>query len=1407
MQAVPSLVGTGTVIAAAAAGLVFAQPVDETTPMRPSSAQLPLDTDRDNSSTAPSTVSRPAARSISYVSAPTAPSGVETSAYPDSKATDYAAASSWPARRPLTASLASSGTPSAAATLPRSTVAVQPTNPNGWSRRHSFVQKGEWMPPPISEVSRDSISSNGSWIRRLSIRPLSQHGGSARSSVVGPDSLSLNFSLGSAAPILSPSSSTPPQPQQPRNKLVKRTTAGQDTSVAPFSRRNSRSQMPTLRRPATSHQRSATLQQVVPPDESAGSPSSAPTRPPFSFDQQVRPSLAIFRVGADTPEPTDLDEQKNVNGSRNGASGGEDQRPQQMGEKRSTTKWKSFFHERVTSAGAARGSSPFSHENSPGGSGQQQYPLPSRTIQSHRGKQPTVYLTYPSVLGTPQPESATATASATYRQSSRPPVVSGAKHKPVEDGEQDGVGFSQDIHSSPEDTPSKKARRSISMHFSSPTSWISKTGSIRRSKRGSDVATSASASNRAYSTSLPSGSGHAGQGTRHVSAPLPVSRQLPTQTQAQLALRSVTTPADSRLRKAVKNAFEQPVHSSQRELGGPTTGRSSPIPASHADARISQRQRNSSSPLPPLSRLSSFNVDLSRLGAGSSSSAALAAAVATTSQRENQIPNRGFATLPRSFPLVPHRRDVSNERPPTLAGSDLDLRGFVSAGEDDDTDFKSDTIFDSVRTAASARVRAVDTPIESMFDESPPSTASNSKTKRLSIQEILGQAWDSDTRIMEEEDEGISTPIRGATTLPSTQRLSSPVSHGYINGDYLEIAIQQSSRISVADHEVDSVRASTSTDTDVEGDGDDDAAADVNDTFAHRIDYSRPSMDDDDDDDNDDDEWARMDENGVTNHLSPPSRFLNNLSRENNSLLYGSSRDNNGHPSYYQHRSALAIISGNGSPETLARHGNLASSERERPRSNLFDWSESTVNLDKIDVDGHSPRPKTVHGKQELDLRNGRPANRKGPAVAHVRSQSVPVAADFAEGPKPATSKFGTWASGPKNPSEDWDDDFDFGTSCSGEIGGEDFGDCDVDSGGGNEAPFARSGRVSSTPFAMVVPASIQATQPTVKAHSGQIRELSLLVNGLKRLCRHARDLDIVDESPALWMEAENIIALASPDEETSDDAAPPAATTSNEGSSRRESVVFDPAGVDDRFLDESFDAGTLASFDDEPLDTVELPRVPATPPSLEISRTGVVRERPSARRRSVFSPEDDIFGGGWPLADKKSPSQAKEHHRPPQQQQRPHTPDRVTTPTETPDSAMIESIMEAMQQQRSASASAPIRKSPVKQTSTSELFFNTNTLQELVKRANSLFHTLSDLVRRAELITQSPAVTPRHDRLNRREDGSPAFTRVFTDPSSPSKRLPKSHSSNSVLARASPSLESPTSNGISQRLQMMTVN
>lgn len=618
----------------------------------------------------------------------------------------------------------------------------------------------------------------------------------------------------------------------------------------------------------------------------------------------------------------------------------------------------------------------------------------------------------------------------------------------------------------------------------------------------------------------------------------------------------------------------------------------------------------------------------------------------------------------------------------TLNSSDFDGRDFTSG---DDTDFKSDTVFDSLRTMGSTRVRASDTPLESMFDDTPPSTGGLSKGKRLSIQEVMIRNWDGDhDRIMEEDDETALTPVR------LTHRVD---------------ALQEPATI----HRDDQLAR-----TDTIG------QYSLVDTIA-----GRPSIDESDDED-----WTKDDgsqhedgidvDNAFTSRLSPPScASSGNMRRV--------------HPNI---RAALANISGNSHSESRT------SITTERPLSNLFDWSEPVVH-DKSDGEGYGPRPMTVHGKQDIDIRGGRAASRKGPTAAHVRSQSVPVVNEQTENSKPPTTKFGTWGLGNKGVSEDWGDDFEFEEEAL--------------------PAMEATGKDSCRSF--VVPEPIQASQSSVKAHSGQIRELSLLVNDLKRLCKLGREMDMLGGSHAShWKEAEGIIALASPDEEDMMDTV--ARTSSSPG-------VETPADISDRYVDEGFDAASLARSEDA-FDFTDI----------NISKTGVVRERPSPRRRSVFSPDDDIFGGGnaWPL-----PNDGPVYDRP-------RTPENRVIGGHGEDvTGIVKTVMDAMHHQHRA----PTTPAPPQ---ISKVHFDTASLKALVKRASDLRDLLSDVIRRADAIAPSPARTARHD-------GSPAFTRVFHEPpSSPSRRLPHSRSNNSVLSRAS-SMDTASSAAMGKRLQVMTVS
>ncbi|KAL6404774.1 hypothetical protein AUP68_11605 [Ilyonectria robusta] len=1133
MQAVPSLVGTGTAIAAAASGLVFGQPTEPNSAspsLRPSTRSRRTSTDREPTFRPRATnflFSRPA---TSTTSNPHGSSQYHTLPRPAT------------ASRPPLSRYQRPPQPQPQAT-------ATPPPPKVSSRKSSFVRRTE-SPAPIAE-SRDSISSNGSWMRRLSLRPLSRHE-SPRSSI-GPDTPSI-FSHGSAAPMLP---SDPAAPSLPPNKLVKRSTSTQYTDENADVGRRSKSHLPTLRRPATSHQRSATLQRFQ-----VDSTVTTPTEPhKFSFGDHSQPHEFLASPPIVTPV-------------------------------RSTTRsgWTSFFHTKTASV---------SSRASPGRFGD--LSPHARLVYSkrictgedeHRNR---AHLVKPRLVTGASVPSASSVPSrllpaADIQESRRLPTL------PV-----------QEYSPSPEGTPSRGPRKSISMPFTSAGNWVSRTsGSIRRPKRGAE-----------------SRNGN----KRHVSEPL---------TGAQTGAES---PANPPLELAISPASPTRQGSA---LGSATI------------SSLRTRKRNSSSPVPPLSRLSSFHVDASRLGSSSG--------VPTHHTRPNQP--SGSST---SSAAMSQLRGPQHDRTSTMESSEADTRDCTSV-DDDDTDFKSDTMFDSLRTVASGRARAVETPLESMYDESPPSTAGNGKTKRLSIQEILGRTWDEDDKIME-EDESVPTPVR------TVHRNEASFARRDMSGPRFRLDSSSPRDVSIPTK-----------------------------------DFNRMSLDDDFDED-----WVR-DDDFPCNPLSPPSKGNSLNSRRINPNV----------------RLALANISGNG---TLDMNGN--DSHSERPLSNLFDWSEPPTH-DKYDtVGGRSPRPKTAYAKQEMDSRGGRSAIRKGPTPTHVRSQSVPVVHDSPDDPKTSGAKYGTWGMGTKTVSEDWDDDFEFGG------GGMGTGDKD-------DKMFA-------------VPESIRATQPSVKAHSGHIREFSLLVNDLKRLCRHGRDMDMLEGSQrGLWKEAEGIIALASPDEDSMEEEDDDQKSTS--------SINFDAFEIDERFGDDGFDAHSM-----DRLDAAFDGREPA------MSRTAVVRERHSPRRRSVFSPEDDIFGN-WPLADANHVSNRSS---------RPRTPENRSHKTHDV-SGVVRSVMEAMQHRTQPDEVSP---------NDGKVHFDTNSLKALVKRAGDLRDCLSDAIRRADQITHSPARTPRHER---QLESSPAFTRVFDDPgSSPPRRTVRGRG-NIPLMDGTSTENSPSS--LPQRMQMMTV-
>ncbi|KAI1823811.1 hypothetical protein F4861DRAFT_303785 [Xylaria intraflava] len=1107
MQSIPSLIGAGTAVAAAATGLAFGQlpgVEQQSTPQRiPDSTRQTLESDRDLSSfNSPSRAGATAQ----------APARAPTPAQPPAQGQIVP---------PLLQSTPSANATSAQTQPPRrgSHAQIMP------ARRYSLLRQGDIsVPVSAAENSRDSMSSSGSWMRRLSIRPLSQHG-SLRSSI-GPDSPSL-FSFGSGAPILSTPKDTS---QLPPNKLVKRIPAANVEDAGLSKRRGSRTQM-TLRRPATSHQRSATLQHINSKD--------LPPPPNPSTNHQKRPRAKTVGTQQQNPISAVIKDER--------------------------SRWKSFWHSKLSQAISRTPTRSVDGSDQPLG----------RRVRLESSPTQNVYLVTPNKLmvnGSLHPSN-------------------GVLHKSEPHSRTNTQDSSRGSENELDPTETER-KRPISIQFSPPTNWMARASSLKRSKRVSETPTS---DERRLST--------------------PMAEPTPTQ--------------------------------SGRGVNPGNTGDGAEFSQAEVDLaaifRPPGKSRGLPSPPPPLSPLSSFHPDTNRPDSLSPVAPGRLDEAMDSPTVSSRVNSQGS-----------YARTL--ERASTVGSSEYQ-RGFTS-GDDDDTDFKTDTPFDSFRTVASGRKQGFDGPLESIFDDSASgAAANNSKPKRLSIQDILGPSFDGGNKIAE-EDESAPSPVRGPY-------------------EELEARFRQ------ADMQDDNNLAQGLT---PQG-------------FPRDKDYSQLTLDDDDDDDLG---WARGDETEFYSGLSPP----------------GSMNSRRGNPNF---RPTYGELSHN------AKHDVPSDSASERPRSTVFDWAEPPV-LDRRGQNGLTYRPKTVHGKQEIDLRGGRSASRKGPVAAHVRSQSVPLVPDPTETTK-STTKFGTWGLGQKNVSEQWDDDFEFE---------EDMGSI--------------TGLVEDNKenrFSMLVPASIQATQPTVRAHSGQIRELSLLVNDLKRLCRLGREMGmLVSSSSRLWHEAEGIIALASPDEDT--DAAD--AGTSDD---------FDSASLDERFTAQGFDGASLGA-----------------------EKSPWHQNAPS-HHQHVFSP-DDIFGT-WGSTEEK----VVVH--------RPRTPENGTTQLRSTSAGR--SITESMRKRSAVfdtedgSDNHGMSKRP-----RGKLNFDTNSLKELVKRAGDLRDSLSELVRREDPITQSPGRTPKHTRA----DGSPAFTRVFDEPtSSPPGHTPHNHKP----ALGSTSVSTSPSNRMSRRMQVMTAS
>lgn len=1004
-------------------------------------------------------------------------------------------------------------------------------------------------------------------MRRLSIIPNSHYG--SRRSSIGPDSPSLTFSHGSSAPILH--NGTSPAQSEP-NKLVKRSTSIRGSNGNALSRPTPNQRIPTLRRPATSHQRSVTLQQQYRDDE-VMSQSTRYEELPGTLIQEFSPS------------------------------------PRR-------TVWRPYFASRSTRIAKERPSTTGKDAGVEGF-----FSTTKRVHLPDGSALPT--LMKPSLIDEPIKSNKT-------RNWSRFSVMSfESAAESLQSRDNSGV------HTN-DDELNKRSRQSMSLHFSSPTAWITRSNSLR------------------ISTWRESGRGASKRNAPVVLASIPA--------------RATTSHATHNHRRG------DILNTSIYQQRFPDTGISE-HPPNHTQLSMPQRRsRNNSSPLPPISPLSSFNFDLGKFNTPSVSNPQHWTPILPPICPDDIRPTSPSASDDRfkglsSHPVILHQNRSgrlsepnASDRGSTLVGSDSDAKGFAS-GEDDETDFQSDTAYDSYRTGATDSLRARNTPLGSMFDESPPSSGTRPKVSEFHEMTVISAFRNVDESIVE-EDEDVATPIK------PRRRFNGDVPLRSIEMETDHLVLSSSPSFCLATTE-----------------------------------FGRLSLGDEDEDEED---WTRDDDSiALNNPLSPPSNSIN--SQKVSQAL----------------RLALADSTEGGSS---VRTGGQTEN---RPKS-VFDWSEPLMQ-EKVDVMGNYPRPKTVHGKHATDSRGGR---RYRPNTLHIRSQSVPIAPDLGGNrDSKVAPKFGTWGLGSKCVSEDWDNDFEFDSM-------------DADEGDG--LPTAGNG------VSMLVPLSIRASQANVVGHVGQIREVCLLVEDLKRLRGLAREKGILDGPSAdKWREAEGIIALAIPDEE--DETLSPPQSPSSTALSRD--------GGPQHLHRMSIDSTRSSIFQGD---------------NNNQNRAGGIHGNIQTRRQSVFSLEDDIFGSALPRTS------VEEVLRKPVRCQA----DKNTT-------EVARSVMENIHQHRVSSD--PILPTAANETP-GKMPFDTTSLRDLVQRANALARSLSEIIRKADGTTESPIRGPYLQR-----DSSPAFTRVFTDPlASPPKNMQRTQSNNSGM---SATIDSSPTHNLGQRMQLMAVN
>ena len=926
-------------------------------------------------------------------------------------------------------------------------------------------------------------NAQSSWLHRKSTLSSLKSGSPATTE--RPVSAAVSYSNGSTAPILPDLSNLSPSPA-PRNKLVKRSSSHR-------ALQGSNGMHSAFRRPATSHQRSATLQrQLLEEEESAQRPNGSPK----------------FSGHDDTDRYGSYDDSMQI--------------------------WRPFFKPRSSRMGKVGSSG---RRNARGGFGKED---PVRNIVPDITELPTLVLA--TSISTRSSEEGPRRYSS-ISALSRP--FTPLEYHPVETPDAHRRGTPAKTESEP------KPRNSFSLSemfpSPSPLTWkMPRTGSLRNKK----------SFNRSAG------------GRRITSAPQ----------SAQTRRRTGSSHGASRPRIAT-------LASPQAE---PLTG---------LDNRAVPNERFQmppSSPLPPLNRLSVFEIDLPTT---------LPSYPTSSPTADHATPFRNFSS--RSSPSLSSqmRRSMLRDQSHRPSGAPSDLNSTVLgsendhsrlfSGDEEDADGRSDTIYDSTRTGATGNsVSALKRPhIDTIFDESPS----------------VEDAWRR-TNVRRDASETLS---RTAEKQP-VEATSSPNSLTFVNEASKGANSPHSLHVSA---KADSTTKSPS-------------------AFRSEI-ASQTSPQQSPNVQGDEDLWALgissevQNQSRSTHDGEPPTKIRNNPPRSWKST-------------------------------PRRRHSPPGSGHERSSKANIFEWSEQP---EKEQSPSGSPRPKTVDGRQVQDARGGRINGRRGPSALHLRSQSVPVPDDYRN--HGGTSKLDSWTLGNKGPSEDWDGDFEFEEPMH----------------AAKQTPANAEVGPSGSLSGMLVPSAILERQASVHGQFGQVKELTLLVEELKRLQQRASGLGILHgQASELWKEAEGIIELATIDDDEQD-LLPPRSPQS--------SATFD------------------FEFDeDSPL-----------------SRS---------RGRSGFSPpRDDNSNVGDDFVSQASSQRSHD------------TAKGETTPASSrprkESSAMAKSVLETIHHQRSQHDPSLLDA----RLSQSKLPFDTTSLKDLVTRAGVVTRALKEIVRRAEGGSPTPEPAP----------------------------------------------------------------